>query len=280
MGFFGSFTGSDQRKDARSAYNDSSKVLQEGYGKAQGNLTQGYKTANSQYGQARADVNSGFTNALANVNRGVGQAVDTYKPWYDSGTQANTMYGNALGLNGAAAQQTFTQNYSQDPSMTAANDFALKAIMQQQNARGMSNSGAAQAAVAQESLRNYTGNYNSYLDRLAGVSGQGLQAANAIGNLYAGQGKDVANLYSQRGSDLANISGQRANLGYQYGQGQAALNSDLAATQAGNRINYGNALAQSRGILGNNLMGLLGTGVQAFAGGQYSAVNGLMKGFR
>ncbi|MBK8467836.1 MAG: hypothetical protein IPL32_18650 [Chloracidobacterium sp.] len=265
MGFLGSLTGSSQRKDIRKAYNESTDILNQGYGQAQGNLTSGYNGANSAYDTATGNINQGYGNALSALGKGVNQAVETYQPWYQSGTQANTMYGNALGLNGAAQQAQFMRGYKANPFMQANNDFATRAIMQQMNARGMSGSGTAAAAVAQESMRRGADDYNNYLGHLSGVSGQGLQAAGQIGGLYAQQGKDTANMYAQQGSDLANISGQRANLGWQYGQGQAGLNTDLAATRAGNRINYGNARAQSRGILGNNLMGLLGAGINAYS---------------
>ena len=272
MGFLSAFTGSAQRKDATNAYNDSTKTLQEGYGQAQGNLTSGYNSANSAYDTASGNINQGYGNALSALGQGVDKAAGYYQPWYQTGAQANEVYGNALGLNGQAQQQQFVQGYKGNPFLQANTDFANKAIMQQMNARGLSGSGTAAAAVAQESLRRGSDDYNNYLSQLAGVSGQGLQAAGQIGGLYAQQGKDTANMYAQQGSDLANISGQRANLGWQYGQGQAGLNTDLAATQAGNRINYGNALAQSRGILGNNLMGLLGAGINA-----YSAMSGAPK---
>jgi hypothetical protein len=62
-----------------------------------------------------------------------------------------------------------------------------------------------------------------------------------------------------------NIQGNRAATGYNYGLGQAGLDTDQAITNAGNRINLGNAQAASRGILGNNLMSLLGTAAQAYS---------------
>lgn len=264
MGFLGSFTGSSQRKDIRNAYNDSSQMLQQGYDKAQGNLTSGYDRANAGYDQARGDVTSGYGNALAALGQGVDKAAGYYQPWYDSGTQANTVYGNALGLNGGAAQANAVSSYKQNPFLQQQSDFANKGLMQQMNARGLSGSGTAAAAVAQASMGRAAGDYDNWLSRLAGVSGQGQQAGAQLGSLYANQGQQTANMYAQQGSDLANISGQRAGMGWNYGQAQAGLNSDLAATQAGNRINYGNALASSRGILGNNLMGALGIAAKAY----------------
>lgn len=266
MGFLGSLTGSSQRKDIRNAYNESTNILNQGYGQAQGNLAQGYGNANAAYDTAAGNINQGYGNALSALGQGVDKAAGYYQPWYQTGSSANTLYGNALGLNGGAAQAGAVRDYKANPFLQQQSDFANRGLMQQFNSRGLSGSGTAAAAVAQASMGRAAGDYDNWLSRLAGVSGQGQQAAGQLGGLYAQQGKDTANMYAQQGSDLANISGQRANLGWQYGQGQAGLNTDLAATQAGNRINYGNALAQSRGILGNNLMQLGGLAVSAYTG--------------
>ncbi len=263
MGFFGSFTGSDQRRDQRQGYAESSDILAKGYSKAQSNLTSGYRTADRFYGQARGDVTTGYNTAKNALSQGVGKAVAQYQPYADSGASANTLYGNALGLNGGAQQQQFMANYQADPFRDSNAQFATNALMQSLNARGLSGSGTAAAAVAQENLRRGSEDYNNYLNRLQGVSSQGQQAAGNIASLYANQGQQMAQYGMQYGSDLANITGQRAALASGYGDKSAALNSDLAATQAGNRINLANSLANSRGIFANNLIGLLGTASKA-----------------
>lgn len=272
MSFFGSLTGSSQRKDINRAYADSKGMVDSGYNAARGNLASGYGAANQAYGQARTDVGTGYQNALSALGAGTDKAAAAYQPYAAAGQSANALYGNALGLNGQAAQQTFMQNYQADPFRDANAKFATDALMQTLNARGLSGSGAAAAAVAQENLRRGSEDYNNYLNRLSGVQGQGMQTANALSNLYATQGQQGAQYGMQAGSDLANISGNRAQTGYNYGVGQAGLDTDQAITNAGNRINLGNAQAQSRGILGNNLMSLLGTAAQA-----YGTFNGIPK---
>lgn len=264
MGFFGSFTGSDQRRDMNNAYADSTATVNKGYDAARGNLASGYGTANQAYGQARSDVNSGYRNALSSLASGTNNAAGAYQPYSETGQNANTLYSNALGLNGQAAQQTFQQNYQADPFRDANADFANEALMRTLNARGLSGSGTAAAAVAQESLRRGSEDYNNYLNRLSGLQAQGQQTAGALSNLYANQGQQGAQYGMQTGSDLANIQGNRAATGYNYGVGQAGLDTDQAITNAGNRINLGNAMAGSRGILGNNLMNLAGLAVKAY----------------
>jgi len=272
LSFFGSLTGSDQRRDMRNAYADSTATVNKGYDAARGNLASGYGAANQTYGQARTDVNSGYQNALSSLASGTNNAVGAYQPYSETGQNANALYGNALGLNGAAAQQTFQRDYQADPFRDANNEFASRAIMQTLNARGLSGSGVAPAAIAQESLRRGSEDYNNYLNRLSGLQSQGQQTAGNVANLYANQGQQGAQYGMQTGSDLANIQGNRAATGYNYGVGQAGLDTDQAITNAGNRINLGNAMSASRGILGNNLMSLLGTAAQA-----YGTFNGIPK---
>lgn len=268
MGFFGSFMGTDQRRDAKRAYADSNAMMDQGYGTAQGNLTQGYGRAMSGYDAAAGAVKSGYATATNALTRGSDKAAGYWQPYAQSGTQANALYDNALGLNGKAAQQTFMQGYAgADPFRASNADFANEALMRQLNARGMSGSGTAAAAIAQESLRRGSEDYNNHLNRLQGVTQQGMQAASGLSGIYANQGQNMANLAMQQGSDLANIQGQKAALGYNLGTAQAGLNTGLADAKAGNRINLGNALAASRNIGMNNLLQLGGLAVKAYGGG-------------
>lgn len=275
MGFFGSFTGSDQRKDMRRGYADSNAMMDKGYGEAQRNLGTGYNTAEGAYGQARRDIGGGYGNALTALNRGTSQAVSAFQPYSQSGQAANAMYGNALGLNGKASQQTFMRDYAGGDPFRASNaEFATNALMQALNARGLSGSGYAANAVASENLKRGSQDYESYMNRLGGMQQQGLGVAQNISGLYADQGAKAAQYGYNQGSDLANIQGQRAAAGYNYGLGQAGLNTDLATAKAGNRINLANSTANSRGILGNNLMGLAGLAVQAYTGMPTKALSG------
>ncbi|MBK8772301.1 MAG: hypothetical protein IPM06_18030 [Rhizobiales bacterium] len=268
--------GTDQRKDAKRGYADSTSMLESGYGAARGNLSQGFNKAETAYGQARGDVTGGYGNALSALQRGTSQAVGALQPFAQSGQQANTLYGNALGLNGGAAQQTFMRDYAGGDPFRASNaEFATNALMQALNARGLSGSGYAANAVASENLKRGSQDYESYMNRLGGMQQQGLGVAQNISGLYADQGAKAAQYGYNQGSDLANIQGQRAATGYNYGGALAGLDTDLATTKAGNRVNLGNALAASRSIGPNNLLQLGGLALKAynpggFGGGGYT----------
>lgn len=266
MGFFGSLTGSDQRKDMREGFEESTRIVNQGYDNASGRLQTGYNRANNAYTGARNDVMGGYRDATNALRSGTRQAVSQFQPYAQSGRQANALYSNALGLNGQMAQTEFMNNYQADPFRDANAQFASNALMQVMNARGLSGSGTAAAAVSQENLRRGSEDYNNYLNRLSGVASQGMTAAGQIAGLQSGQGDRLATLATGRGTDLANITGQRAGLAWNNATGQAGLDVDRATTNAGNRINFANSMANSRGILANNLMSLAGLGIQAYTG--------------
>jgi len=189
MSFFSSFTGSDQRNDISNANKTANAALDSGY-----NASQGYYN----------------------------QAADAYNPYVKTGTDANTFYGNALGLNGDAARTAAQGTITSDPLFSGK--FALDSnnVLKSMNARGLNGSGAA-ALAGQRVL---TEDYGNVLDRYANLRQQGLQATGAQAGVRTAQGDNA------------------------YGFG---------ATKANNAIEYGNALAGTRNIGVNNVLGALGT---------------------
>ena len=183
--------------------------------------------------KAAADsaLSQGYTGAMGDYKTAQGM----YDPYVKQGQQANSMYGNALGLNGVDAQKSFGANYAAADQFREQNaDFANNALMRQYNAKGMGNSGTAALATQRASLERGSQDYNNYLNRLQGQGQQGFQATGAQAGLQQGMG----------------------DMTYGYGQ-----------QRAGNEINYGNALAQSRSTGINNILGV--AGVAAKAAGAY-----------
>jgi hypothetical protein len=194
MSFFGSFTGSDQRNDISNANKTANAALDSGY-----NASQGYYN----------------------------QAADAYNPFVKTGTDANTFYGNALGLNGDAARTAAQGTITSDPLFSGK--FALDSnnVLKSMNARGLNGSGAA-ALAGQRVL---TEDYGNVLDRYANLGQQGLQATGAQAGVRTAQGDNA------------------------YGYG---------ATKAANAVSYGNAMANTENMGLNNLLGVLGTGISGY----------------
>lgn len=195
MSFWGSFSGSDQRRDTRNAKNASDKAL-----------------------------DSGFNNATTLYN----QASDIQQPYVDQGREGFAQYNNAIGLGSDADRAQIQSRYFDDPAQAAVLGQQSNALLRNLNARGQSGGGMAALAGQRVGIEGY----NNWLNRLQGVGAQGQQAATTQSNIKLGQG------------DL--------NFGY-------------GATKAGSEINYGNAQAANRGILGNNLLNVAATAAKAFA---------------
>jgi len=155
------------------------------------------------------------------------QAADLYDPYAQQGTKANDFYYNALGLNGGEAQTGAIDTLTGNPLFQGQLGNDSNALAKLLNARGASGGGLANIA-AQRVFQQTAGNW---LDRYRDAGQQGFQATGAQANIRAGQG-DAA-----------------------YGYG---------ATKAGNQINYGNALAETRGIGVNNLLNIVGTGIKGY----------------
>lgn len=273
MVFFSSLTGGSQRHDVYEGQKEASAALDSGFNNAnkiwnqtanQGMnyLRAGQKQTTVAYNTGRKDINSGADAALGYL----GDSNALLQPYAEQGTRANTMYGDAIGVNGADARTTAQGNYLSDPIFAALMEKGNSDIFKKYNAGGMGDSGASRAAVLQSSYDNYS----DWLDRLSGQGQQGLQAAGQMGQNNA----NMATVSTNRGTALAGLdqwqgnnakdyatafAGNRVNLGNTVGQGLM----DVANTKAGNAISARSALANTRGMGWQNALSLGGTALKA-----------------
>lgn len=154
MGFFSSFTGSDQRKDIRAADARASSALEKGY-----NTSQGYYD----------------------------RASSAYDPYVTAGTTANTTYNSLLGLNGDGARDDANAMLTSNPLFQGQLGQESNALLRNLNARGASGGGAA--AIAGQ--RVFQQNVGSWLDRYRDAGSQGLSATNAKSNVLTAQGDNA-----------------------------------------------------------------------------------------
>lgn len=165
-----------------------------------------------------------------------------YDPWTASGTQANTMYGNALGLNGPQGNQAATAAFQANPGYQFATQQGIQALDRSAAGSGMFGSGNAAMALNDYGQGMANQQYGNWLSNLNGMNSQGLLAA-------GGQ--------QQRQGILG---------GYNMQAGLASGNADMqAGLNASNVIMQGqlaDAAANAQG--GSNLFGALGS---ALSGG-------------
>ena len=262
MSFFGNLTGSSQRKAVNNAANQARDSINTGYGQARGEIGQANTQAQGYLGQARTDLGQGYGYAT----QGVEQAQGYLNPYGQQGTNALSMYSDALGMNGAGAQQQFMGNYAgADPYRAYNEDRTTNAMARNMNARGMANSGVAATAAARENLRRGSEDYQTYLTRLQGMVGMGQQAAGSQANLSSQLGQ----YGMQYGQGLAGVSGQQGATASNQGQLLANLSTGQYNALTSNEINRGNGLMQANNILPNTLGTLGGLALKAYAGGVF-----------
>lgn len=165
-------------------------------------------------------INTGETKSAGALN----QAVAGYQPYVNAGKSATGMYSNALGLNGASGNATATGAFQEGPGYQFAMDQGTNAALRGASAAGMLNSGNTLTALTGYGQGLANQEYGGWLDRLSGLSGQGLQAvggqAGALGN--------VASLYQ-------NTAGDRLGLESGVAQGKMGNNNLRATGQEANK---------------------------------------------
>lgn len=175
-----------------------------------------------------AQANAALDKGYADSQGYYGQAAGLYEPLAQQGQRASSFYDDALGLNGADARNTAQGVITSDPLWTGQMAESNNALMRMLNSRGEAAGGKSYLA----GQRMLAQNYGNALDRYAGRAQTGQQGIGALAGIRTAQGDNA------------------------YGYG---------ATKAGQATNYGNAIAGTRGMGVNNLMGLLGTGLKAYS---------------
>jgi hypothetical protein len=149
------------------------------------------------------------------------------QPGVESGNQTLKLLGDILGLNGQGAQSSYFSNFQNDPGFNATLDAGVQAADRSAAARGLSRSGGQQRSLFDFGQRLQNDFFNQRTNNLFGLMGVGQNAANTSAALTSNTGQGIADA--------------------QFGTGQ------LLANQA---TNYGNAMAQSRSIPINNILGV------------------------
>ena len=271
-----------------------------GYDASKGYLSTGIDTGRADigagYDTARGDLGTQYGRAEEAVTDALGRSRAILDPYIESGRGAQGLYDQALGVGGAPAQQDFYQNYAEtDPFRQYNEDRANQALLRLYNGRGLGTSGRSGLAISREQLARGAEDLNNYLNRLESQGARGGQYATTltglessagtnIANLRSGLGNQYAGLESDRGNRLADIALKgnaalsdlstgfavnKSNVQGQGGADAANLIYGTAQQKAGNRINLGNAVAESRNTGMNNLLGLGGLvvgGIGAFKG--------------
>lgn len=196
-------------------------------------LRQGGQDANSQYwgGEGRAlrqyDVNH-------------------FDPYSWTGGQANSMYANALGLNGPGGNRAATGAFQASPGYNFQLGQGVQALDRSAAGSGMFGSGNAAMALNQYGQGLANQDYGNWMSRLGGLGSQGLQAAaGQTGRQGAMAGINEWGAGGRGAADL-DVARNRANMLYQGQMADAGANAQGGA-------NLFNAIGGGLNLLGGFL---------------------------
>ena len=221
-----------------------------------GPLKQAYNTANTALNTGLTQGNKALNPGVSNAAPAYGNAAAAFSPYNATGTAANTLEGNALGVNGAAGNAAATAAFQASPGYQYTLNQGLQGVERNAASLGNTGSGNTMEALDQYGTNLANNEYQNWLGNLQGLGGQGLQGAagqanelNQLGNLFQTQGQNLSSNYTGTAGELANNASQ-------YGSNLAGVN------QASNITNAG--------LLGSGLTGLtklLGTGTASSGAG-------------
>ena len=190
-----------------------------------GFLNQG---AASNYGsavhQAAGIAAKGAKKAGNEAAGGYTQASSMLQPYATQGAAANTQFGNAIGANGLPAQQSFYNNFQNDPGYQATLQQGIGAAEQGGAGTGAFNSGGTLKALMAFGQRQLQDQFQTRLNYLQGLGNQGYNAAGQQGQDVIGAGNARAGgILGAANAKSGGILGQaQANM---YGQG--AMNQGI-----------------------------------------------------
>ena len=136
--------------------------------------------------QTQADASD---RALALQEKQYNQSRQDAMPWMEAGKTALHQYMGELGLGGS----DFTSKFTETPGYAFKVQEGEKGVVNNLNALGMKNSGAALKALTRFRQGLAGQEYGSYLDRLAGASGMGQQQVGQMNALGAQSAANQSN---------------------------------------------------------------------------------------
>lgn len=253
-------------------------LLTAGIGAA-GSLFGGLFGANAS-GEASKEYIDALKQAQGSLQDSQKQALGNLDPYLTAGKSATGTLSDMLSTPGKGLLQNWTNTFqaptAEEAAKTPGYQFQLKAgqdaIQNSAAAKGGLLSGGTLAdlnnysqGIASENYQNtfsnalsqYQNAYQSFLNnqnntynRLAGMSGQGLNASSTAGNIITGIGGDIASLYGQEGAAKAQGTiGQANSLGSIFpGISSSFMNYGLLKNMNGGGGGGGSAVPTSTGL--------------------------------
>lgn len=158
------------------------------------------KKASRKAEQAQIDYGN---KAIGEITSRADQAIQGYAPWLETGSAALGGQADLLGLNGGDEQGGAIAALQNSPLFKMLFDQGEEAILQNASATGGLRGGNTQRSLADFGADTLSKVIQQQLDRLGGLSGQGLQAAGGGAGVNMAAGGSIADIFGQQGAARA-----------------------------------------------------------------------------
>jgi hypothetical protein len=156
-------------------------------------------------------------------------AANAFSPYQQTGGAANSMYGNALGLNGQTGYDAAVGAFNQGPGFQFALDQANQNILRNSAATGGLASGNVLTALGDRAQGMQNQEYQTWLDNLFRGSGQGILGAQGQSQALQNLGQQIGQTGAQKADVHTGAAGALATNASSLGAG---LQGQTAADQA------------------------------------------------
>ena len=143
----------------------------------------------------------------SDISQGQEQANADLQPWVTSGTSANTLQANLLGLNGQDAADTAMKSFQASPGYQYSLDQGEKAVDAGAASKGMLRSGAVLKAEQTLGSNLADQDFGNYMTRLNGLSTLGQNSATGQAATDTSAAANQASIYGGAANGIGNSVG-------------------------------------------------------------------------
>lgn len=185
-------------------------------GGALGASRSGRDARRAESGAAEAQF-QGFQRGIDEIRGFTEQGQAGFQPFLTGGTGAFEQQQALLGLLGPERGAEAIASFQESPGQQFLRERGQRALTRNAGAIGGLGGGNVRSALVQQGVGFAQQDFGNFFNRLAGLSGQGLQAAGGLGQLGAQAGRSIAGLLGSQGQARASgiLGSQQARAGTQ-----------------------------------------------------------------
>ncbi len=235
---------------------------------------QSFRDGNYNFNAARDNSLSIYGDNLRHSQQGLQETRGNLDPYIQSGRGANNLLSSFYGLGGEPALgEAALARFAASPDYQFALKGGVSALDNSASAKGGLLGGNQVRAVTEYGQGLATQNLGNYLSRLTGMSQQGMNAANSLGQFGAQQSQQQGAMGGQLSGLLAQLAGGQGTLGMQMGQLGTTLGNGAIGAMGSTVGNFANSTNTGANNIAQSVMGG-GTAEASGYLGAAQAING------